>query len=53
MNHNFITITNDIRKIRNIIKNQEIIIKKIIILSFINFFVNIYNSIYNNYYNYE
>jgi len=29
MNYNFITITNDIRKIRNIIKNQEIIIKNI------------------------
>lgn len=49
MNHNFITITNDIKKIRNIIKNQEIIIKKIIILSFINFLINIYI----NYYKYK
>lgn len=48
MNNNFTIIINDIKKLRIINKNQEIIIKKIIIILFINFLINIYNTIYKS-----
>lgn len=47
MNYNYTIIYNDIKKLRNKNKNQEIIIKNIIIFLFINFIINIYNTIYS------